>query len=263
MSALRQRLCVCLACAIAPTVWGQETSPASATTATNPLTWSLGLRLKADDLGQVGTLTPRPIIGLRYGRWRVGPVDGATWHRFGQVRTDNTLTYDWLDTRLWRTSLSASVVNLQKDSPTELLEPGRKTLRGKATIDYLGWSHWSAGLMVTQDLLNRGAGTAISPSITYRQALTDDSTLLLSQSVTWASADMWGTTHQLAPDSAVHQGRGWGSTDSTITLRQRWKPQWSWYAQMNRSQVIGPVYPVTDAGRTTWSAQAGVIYFSR
>ncbi|MBM3387226.1 MAG: hypothetical protein FJY36_06125 [Betaproteobacteria bacterium] len=216
------------------------------------------MRLKVDDLAQTGGLSSRPMIGLRYGRWRLGSVDGATWYRFGQMRTDNTLTYDWLDTRLWRTSLSASVVNLEKDSPTDLFESGRKTLRGKATIDYIGWPHWGAGLMVTQDLLDRGAGTTFSPSITYRQALTEDSTLLLSQSATWVRFDRT----PLAPGSSGHQGRGWASTDSAITLRQRWKPQWSWYAQLNRSQAIGSAHPVTDAGRTTWSAQAGVIHFS-
>ena len=226
------------------------------------LVWTLGLRLKMDDVARPGQLTPRPIIGLRYGRWRTGPVDGDTWHRFGQVRTDNTLTYDWLDSAHWQTSLSASIVNLQKDSPTEVLESGRKTLRGKATIDYIGWSHWTVGLVATQDMLDRGAGTAMSPTVTYRQALSEDSTLLMSQSFTWATAEMWRTTHLLSPGTTVHQGRGWGATDTVLTLRQRWKPQWSWYAQLNRNHTLGPVHPGSDAERTRWSAQAGVLYFS-
>lgn len=246
--------------------WGQEaSSPAPSTSVAGPdrLVWTLGLRLKMDDVAQPGRLTPRPILGLRYGRWRTGPVDGETWHRFGQVRTDNTLTYDWLDSAHWQTSLSASIVNLQKDSPTEVLEPGRKTLRGKASIDYIARSHWTVGLVVTQDLLGRGAGTALSPSVTYRQALNDNSTLLLSQSFTWATAEMWRTSHQLSPDSSVHQGQGWGATDTVATLRQRWKPQWSWYLQMSRNQTIGPVYPGSHDERTRWSAQAGLLYFSR
>ena len=257
-------LLACLACLtwLAPQARAQEAAPAPQSTPPASLRWSLGLRLKMEDMAHPGDLTPRPMIGLRYGRWRTGPVDGAIWHRFGQIRTDNTLTYDWLDSARWRTSLSASIVNLQKDSPTEVLESGRKTLRGRATIDYMGWSHWSVGLVLTQDLLGRGAGTALSPNITYRQALTEDSTLLLSQSLTWATAEMWRTAQQLSPQSVVHQGQGWGSADSSVTLRQRWKPQWSWYAQMNHSRAIGPVYPVTETERSRWSAQAGVIYFS-
>lgn len=250
-----------LAALLAPAAQGQSTEPTG--TASAPvLRWSLGLRLKMDDMAHPGDLTPRPMIGLRYGRWRTGAVDGSSWHRFGQIRTDNTLTYDWLDSARWRTSLSASIVNLQKDSPTEALEPGRKTLRGRATIDYLGGAHWSVGLVLTQDLLGRGAGTALSPTLTYRQALSEDSTWLLSQSITWANADLWRTAHQLSPQGVVHQGQGWGSTDTVLTLRQRWKPQWSWYAQMNRSQVLGPIYPGSEGDRTRWSAQAGVIYFS-
>ena len=245
------------------TTLAQETPAEKTATPETELIWSAGLRLKMDDIRKPGHLTPRPIIGLRYGRWRTGPVDGETWHRFGQVRTDNTLTYDWLDTARLRTSLSASIVNLQKDATLDALEPGRKTVRGKATIDYLGWSHWSVGLVVTQDLLNRGAGTALSPNATYRQALSDDSTLLLSQSFTWATSDLWATDHQFNAEGTVHQGSGWGSADTSLTLRQRWKAHVSWYAQINRSHVLGTVYPTAEPHRTLWSAQAGVIYFGR
>lgn len=217
-----------------------------------------------EDLRQPGQLALRPIIGLRWGRWRAGPVDGDTWHRFGQVRNDNALTYDWLDTARVRTSLSASIVNLQKDATLDALEPGFKTLRGKATIDYLLAPQWSLGLVMTQDLLDRGAGTALSPGLTYRQALSDDSTLLLSQSLTWASAQANLTNHRLSPDSAVRQGGGWSSLDTSLTLRQRHRPQVSWYAQLNRSQVTGALYPTTSAPeRSSWNAQVGVIYFSR
>lgn len=226
----------------------------------NRLVWSLGLRLKMDDLGG-GTPSLRPMIGLRYGRWRTGAVDGSSWHRFGQIKTDNTLTYDWLDSARWRTSLSASIVNLQKDSPTDLFESGRKTLRGKAIIDYLGWSHWSVGLTLTHDLLGRGAGTALSPSVTYRQALSDDSTILLSQSITWANNELWRSSHQLSPLARVHEGAGWGSTDTSLTLRQRWKPHWSWFAQINRGQALSPFYPGAQQERTVWSGQVGVIHF--
>lgn len=239
----------------------EEKPPAESST---PLVWSLGLKLRSDDLRQPGHLGLRPIIGLRWGRWRTGPVDGDSWYRFGQVRTDNTLTYDWLDTARFRTSLSASIVNLQKDTTLDALEPGFKTVRGKATLDYLGWSHWSLGLVLTQDLLDRGVGTTLAPSLTYRQALDERSTLLLSQSVTWASAQANATNHRLSPDSPVHQGAGWSSLDSSLVLRQRWRPHTSWYAQLHRSQQIGTRYPTaTEPQRTVWSAQLGVVYFSR
>jgi len=261
-----QRLILCLSAALAAAgVYGQDT-PTTDTPPDNPpehrLVWSLGVRLKVDDLAHSASPSLRPMIGLRYGRWRAGPVDGQTWHRFGQIKTDNALTYDWLDSARFRTSLSASIVNLQKDSPTDAIESGRKTVRGKATLEYLGWSHWSVGLVLTQDLLGRGAGTALSPSVIYRQALTEDSTILLSQSFTWASAEMWQNSHELNPLSRVHAGAGWGSADTSLTLRQRWKPHWSWFAQLSRSQALGPFQAGAQQDRTLWNGQLGVIYFS-
>ncbi|MFM8864173.1 MAG: MipA/OmpV family protein [Limnohabitans sp.] len=272
-------LALCCA-ALAANAWAQDGEPASSADAaptadaspsaapaaqSDPptrLIWSAGVKLRMADTREPGQLALRPMIGLRWGRWRAGPVDGGTWYRFGQVRTDNNLTYDWLDTARFRTSLSASIVNLQKDSSFDAIEPGFKTLRGKATLDYLGWSHWSLGLVLTQDLLNRGVGTTLSPSITYRQALSDDSTLLLSQSVTWASSLANATSHRLSPDSAVRLGGGWSSLDTSLTLRQRYTRHISWYAQLNRSQVTGALYPsATAPERSHWNAQAGVIYF--
>lgn len=252
-----------LGLALTSSAWAEE--PPSAVHGDmrpSELVWSLGFRLKMDDARHPGQLGLRPMIGLRYGRWHTGVVDGNSWHRFGQIKTDNTLTYDWLDSKNWRTSLSASIVNLQKDSSFDAIEPGFKTLRGKATLDYLGWSHWSLSLVLTQDLLNRGVDTTLSPSITYRQALSDDSTLLLSQSVTWASSLANATSHRLSPDSAVRLGGGWSSLDTSLTLRQRYTRHISWYAQLNRSEVTGALYPsATAPERSHWNAQAGVIYF--
>lgn len=271
---LPHALCLCCA-ALAATAWAQDTAetppsteaPAAETPAAQTpttLVWSAGFKLKMDDTRQPGHLTLRPIIGLRWGRWRAGPADGETWHRFGQVRPDNSLTYDWLDTARIRTSLSASIVNLEKDATLDALEPGFKTLRGKASIDYLASANWSVGLVLTQDMLGRGAGTTLSPGITYRKALSYDSTLLLSQSLTWANAQANATSHRLSPDGAVRQGAGWVSLDSSLTLRQRYARHISWYAQLSRSQLIGTLYPTATAPeRSTWSAQAGVIYFGR
>ena len=214
-----------------------------------------------DNLQQAGQVGLRPMIGLRYGRWRTGVVDGQSWHRFGQIKTDNTLTYDALDSPHWRTALSASIVNLQRDSTLDAIQSGRKTLRGKASIDYLGWSHWSAGLTLTQDLLGRGAGTAITPSLTYRQALTEDSTILLSQGMTWSRSDLWRYTHSDADPSLPSP---WGrSLDTSLTLRQRWQAHWSWYAQLSRSHNLQSADPFTPSGQTTWAGQFGVIYFQR
>lgn len=241
-----------------------EKTPASADPQyPSELVWSLGVRLKMDDLNQPGQPGLRPMIGLRYGRWRTGAVDGESWHRFGQLKTDNTLTYDWLEAANFRTSLSASIVNMQRNSTFDAVQSGRKTLRGKATIDYLGWSHWSAGLIVTQDLFNRGAGTSLSPSVTYRQALSEDSTILLGQSFTWSRSELWRYGPQTGDTANPDQRSGWAnSMDTSLTLRQRWKAHWSWFFQINRNQLLRAGDPLALPG-PSWSAQAGVIYFGR
>ena len=250
---------------LASAVWAEEPPPTvHGETRPTELVWSLGFRLKIDDMAQAGQVGLRPMIGLRYGRWRTGAVDGESWHRFGQIVTDNNLTYDLFDSAQWRTSLSASIVNLQRDSTFDAVQSGRKTVRGRATIDYLGWSHWSVGLILTQDLMGRGAGTSLSPSVTYRQALSESSTILLSQSFTWAKSDTWRYTTLTDPSVNLDQPSRWGtSMDTSLTLRQRWKAHWSWFAQLSRNQLLQAGDPLAREGQLRWAGQAGLIYFQR
>ena len=253
-------LCLCLAV----TARAEEPPDLAKRVFPTDLVWSLGTKLSMDRMSHPGQLDPGLMIGLRYGRWRTGAVDGESWHRFGQVKTDNTLTYDLNDASHFRTSLSASIVNMHHESRFDLLESGRKTLRGRASIDYLGWSHWSVGLALTQDMLGRGAGTSLSPSVTYRQAVNEDSTILLTQSFTFAKSDIWRYRQSTDPlTTDLNQPSNWtGTMDTSLTLRQRWKPQWSWFFQISRSQIMRAGDPTVQTGQN-WSSQAGVIYFDR
>jgi hypothetical protein len=224
--------------------------------------YSLGLRWQASDLRHPG-LSLRPMLGLQYGRWRLGPVDGENWHRFGQVQQDNSLTYDWLRLSNLRTSLSASVVNLDRDSSLDAIRSGRKTVRGKASIDYFLPNRWSIGVVMTQDLMERGGGTTISPNWTYRQPLSDNSTLLLSQSITWGSRAHWQMVHQLRQDTPSHIGQGLGSWDTQLTYRHRFQPHWVFFSQIGMNRAMGPTYAASSVPVTLYNAQLGVLYFSR
>lgn len=244
-------------------VLAQDTAlPVPVAPAVSSWDYSLGLRWQASDLRHPG-LSLRPMVGLRYGRWRLGPVDGENWHRFGQVQQDNSLTYDWLRLSNLRTSLSASVLNLERDSTFDALRSGRKTVRGKASVDYFLPNRWSVGVVVTQDLLARGGGTTVSPNWTYREPLSDSSTLLLSQSVTWGSRAYWQSGHQLTPDTPSHEGAGFGSWDTQLTYRHRFRPHWVFFSQAGFSRPIGPTYAASSAPVTVYNAQLGVLYFSR
>lgn len=227
-----------------------------------PLVWSLGESISLQNLRHPNQLGSNVMIGLRYGRWRSGVVDGESWHRFGQIKSDNSLTYDAVNAGDWRTALSAGIVNLQRDSRFDAFQPGRKTVRGKASIDYLGWPFWSVGLVVKQDLLGRGAGTSLSPAITYRKPVSEDSTILLTHALTWSRSEQWRYAQQNNPDVDLSQPSRVGlSMDTSLTLRQRWKPHWSWFAQLNRSQLMRAGDPTTQSGQIVWSGQFGVVYF--
>ena len=232
-----------------------ETPPAS-------LNYSLGLRWHADDLKHPG-LRFGPMLGLQYGRWRLGPVDGDNWHRFGQVQQDNSLTYDWLRLQNVRTSLSASILNLERDSALDNIRSGKKTLQAKANIDYFLPNRWSIGLLTTHDMLDKGGGTALSPNWTYREPLSNDATLLFSQSITWGTASYWQTSQQRAPNLPAHQGQGFGHWDTSVTYRHRFQPHWVFFGQAGVGRALHPVYAADLAPAYIYSAQLGVIYFSR
>lgn len=155
--------CWALGCNLA---WSQEAIPveqADASASNIRFSYSLGAKLDIADLRQFEGFKLRPTVGLRYGRWRIGTVDSSSWTRFGQALQDNSLTYDWLKDAKWQTSLSASVINLEKDATFDVFRSGRKTLRARATLDYKFNRRWVLGLNMTQDLFNRGDGTTLSP----------------------------------------------------------------------------------------------------
>jgi hypothetical protein len=250
-----------LACAQeAPSAENTGAKSTEAVSTPSPWTYSLGAKLDIDDMRRINGLELTPSFGLRYGRWRVGAVDSQTWHQFGQALQDNSLTYDWLKDSQWQTGLSASVVNLDQDATFDAFKAGRKTLRIKASVDYSLNKRWILGLNMTQDLLKRGDGTTLSPTLTYRKPLDKDSALLLSAYTTWATATHWQTDAARTEGSALRQDAGLGVWGAQITYRHRWSPKWAFYSQLNTSRLISPSTPVTDP--QGFSGQLGVIYFS-
>jgi len=257
----------CTAACTALNTWAQETPPntspaAEAPTAT-PWTYSLGLRTDIPDLNHPGSMKVRASLGLRYGRWRIGQTDGTDWHRFGQVLQDSNLTYDVRQDAKWSVSLSGSIINLDNDSQFDALKAGRKTLRAKAGLDYRLPNRWSVGLVATQDLFMRGDGTTLSPTLTYRHPLTDHSTWMLSQSVTWGSASHWQTQQHLTPEGITHQGSGWGSIGTQLAYRHKLSKHWGFFSQLGAQRTLQPIFPSTASSATHWtySGQLGVMYF--
>lgn len=243
--------------------WSQE-APSAESTETNstpsPWAYSLGAKLDIGNLRRINGFELTPSFGLRYGRWRMGAVDSQTWPQFGRALQDNSLTYDWMKDSRWQTALSASVLNLDQDATFDAFRSGRKTLRVKASLEYSLNRRWILGLNMTQDLLKRGDGTTLSPTLTYRKPLDDKSALLLSAYTTWATAPHWQTEAARDEGSALRQGEGLGVWGAQITYRQRWSPKWAFYSQLSTSRLISPTRPVRDP--QGFGGQLGVIYFS-
>ncbi|MGV0960218.1 MAG: MipA/OmpV family protein [Limnohabitans sp.] len=256
-----------LTCCTALTAWAQETpaetTPALEAPAVTPWTYSLGLRTDIANLSHPGSMKLRPSLGLRYGRWRIGQTDGTDWHRFGQVLQDNNLTYDVRQDSKWSVSLSGSIINLDNNSQFDALKSGRKTLRAKAGLDYRLPNRWSVGLIATQDVFMRGDGTSLSPTLTYRQPLSEHSSLMLSQSVTWGSASHWQTQQQLGPEGYTHRGAGWGSVSTQLAYRYKLSRHWGLFSQLGAQRTLQPIFPspLSAAPEWTYSGQLGVVYF--
>lgn len=252
--------CWALGCNLA---WSQEAIPveqADTSTANTRFSYSLGAKLDIADLRQFEGFKLRPTVGLRYGRWRIGTVDSSSWTRFGQALQDNSLTYDWLKDAKWQTSLSASVINLDKDATFDAFRSGRKTLRARAILDYKFNRRWVLGLNMTQDLFNRGDGTTLSPTLTYLKPLDDDNALLLSAYTTWATASHWQSLAARQEGSALRTDAGLGSWGVQITHRQRWSPQWAFFTQLSTSRLLEPSQAVSSS--PSWGGQLSLIYFS-
>ena len=248
--------------------WAQEAAqntPVANAQAPMPETWtySVGLRTDIQNLNQAVGMKLHPSLGLRYGRWRIGQTDGSDWHRFGQVLQDNNLTYDLRQDSKWSVSLSGSIINLDNDSHFDAFKSGRKTLRAKAGLDYRLPKRWSIGLIATQDLFMRGDGTTLSPVLTYRHPLTDSSTVMLGQSMTWGSASHWQSQQHLAPDGIAHFGTGWGSLGTQLAYRQKLSRHWAFFGQLGAQRTLKPIFPSTlySAPEWTYSGQLGVVYF--
>lgn len=247
----------------APPETPPETPPPPANVA--PWTYSLGLRTDMDDLRHPGTLKLHLSLGLRYGRWRIGQTDGSNWHRFGQVLQDSNLTYDVKQDDKWSMAISGSIINLDHNSQFDALKAGRKTLRAKAGVSYRLPNRWSVGLVATQDVFMRGDGTTLSPTLAYRQPLSEVSTLLFSQSMTWGNSTHWQTQQAREPLVRTHQGSGFGEYAAQLTLRRRLSPHWAVFSQVAAQHTLSPVMalPLPHAPNWTYSAQVGLMYFDK
>jgi hypothetical protein len=246
-----------------------ETSP---TTTTAPIPsdapasrwlYTLGVKLQSTNAANTSpSLTLRPVLGLRYGRWRMGHPTGTEWLNFSGYRRESNLAYQWRDDDRLKVGLSLRVQNLQDNSTFDGFSSGQKTLRGRVSANYKIDRHWSLGSDLTHDLMGRGDGTTLSLGAAYSLPLSDHSALSLSAGLNWASADHWATQWRQAPPTAEPWHSGLGSMGVGMSYRFALTPQWAWFGSLSSSHPLGQVQSVSP-GSLSWQGQLGLLYFSR
>lgn len=225
--------------------------------------YTLGLKLKTQDLGDASTsLALRPVLGVRYGRWRLGHATGDEWLAFSGYRKESNLAYQLREDERLQVALSLRVQNLQDNSSFDGFSSGKNTLRARVGVNYQVNKRWSVGTDVTQDLMGRGDGTTLSVGASYGLPLSERSTLSLSAGVNWATADHWTNQLRLLPPPPEGWRPGLGSVGLGLSYRYALTPQWAWFGTVGSSRHLGQVDTVSPS-TLSWSGQIGVLYFSR
>ena len=225
--------------------------------------YTLGLKLKTRDLADARTeVALRPVLGFRYGRWRLGHATGDEWLAFSGYRKASNLAYQLRDDERLKVALSLRVQNLQDNSSFDGFSSGKNTLRARVGVNYPLNKRWSVGTDVTQDLMDRGDGTTLSVGASYGLPLSERSALSLSGGVEWATADHWATQLRLLPPPPGGWHSGLGSVGLGMSYRYAFTPQWAWFGSVGSSRHLGQVNAVSPSA-LSWSGQVGVLYFSR
>jgi hypothetical protein len=169
-----------LGMAATDTVPAEKTSGEASASDDHASRWSytLGAKVQSRDVADASTdLSMRPVLGLRYGRWRFGHPTGTEWLRFSGYRKESNLAYQWRDDERLKVGLSLRVQNLQDNRTFDGFSSGQNTARGRVSVNYRLDPRWSLGSDLTQDLMNRGDGTTLSVGASYGLPLNDRSAI--------------------------------------------------------------------------------------
>ena len=230
-----------------------------------PTQWNytLGLRVRADDIHQgTQSVKLRPVIGIRYGRWRVGIGDGQEWLRFNSFRKEPSLSYQWVEKRDVTLGVSLRIHNLTTGEGFDVFEPGRKTLRSRILTNVRITDRWSGGNEWTQDLLNRGDSSTLGLGVSYAWPLSEHSELSLNAGLTWAPAEHWRTAAGANREGAAGLTTGIGSVGSGLSYKHSLSRRLAWYSTLGVNKDVGHVARLSGPNSSV-NAQVGLLYFDR
>lgn len=231
--------------------------------AATPWNYTLGMRVRADDINQASRSAQlRPVLGLRYGRWRVGIGDGQEWLRFNSFRKEPSLSYQWIEKNDISLGLSMRIHNLNTNEGFDVFEPGRKTLRSRVLANVRITDRWSAGVEWTQDLLNRGDSSTLGLGVSYAWPVSNHSELSLNSGLTWAPAEHWRSAAGIDRIGAGSLTTGTGSVGSGLSYKHSLSRRWAWYSTLGINKEVGNVAKLSGP-HSLVNGQIGLLYFDR
>ena len=240
-----------------------STESASLIEEADQLSYTLGTRLKSNDMGDwQNTARVRPVIGLRYGKWQLGIGDGRAWRNLGQFGSEPTLSYQVMDKPDLNIGLSMRVHNVSTGESFDVFEGGKNTLRTRVMMHRKINKRWRLNVDWTQDILNKGDSTTLNFGLSYAWPVFQQSELILHADSTWATAEHWRNS-----GSHVKQGpldlvsTGFQKVSAGLTFKQTISRHWAWYSSFATSQPIADLKKVQ--AREISSGQIGILYFQR
>ena len=240
-----------------------STESASLIEEADQLSYTLGTRLKSNDMGDwQNTARVRPVIGLRYGKWQLGIGDGRAWRNLGQFGSEPTLSYQVMDKPDLNIGLSMRVHNVSTGESFDVFEGGKNTLRTRVMMHRKINKRWRLNVDWTQDILNKGDSTTLNFGLSYAWPVFQQSELILHADSTWATAEHWRNS-----GSHVKQGpldlvsTGFQKVSAGLTFKQTISRHWAWYSSFATSQPIAELRKIQ--AREISSGQIGILYFQR
>lgn len=241
----------------------RDANPPSAEATAHRWFYTLGVKVQSRDLADATTdLSLRPVLGLRYGRWRFGHPTGTEWLRFSGYRKESNLAYQLREDERLKVGLSLRVQNLKDNSSFDGFSSGQNTVRGRVSVNYALAPRWTLGSDITQDLMGRGDGTTLSVGASYGLPLNERSAMNWSAGLNWATAAHWSTQWHLAPPPAEGWHAGLGALGMGLSYRYALTPQWAWFGTVGTSRPLGQVRAISPS-TLSWNGQLGLLYFSR
>jgi MipA family protein len=195
---------------------------------------------------------PRPLLSLRYGRWRLSTSRSTALMGFAADNTGAGASTDLFEGQRWRFGFSVRIDSGRRTSESPQLRglPDiEQTLRARLSANYRltpGWSYLSS---VSQDVLSRGGGLVLRQGLGYSLPFkwADMPTeWTMGANLSWANRRQLKTRYgitaeqsQLTGLAAFEPGSDWFEQSAGVGLTTSASPRWVLFANYGWTRLLG------------------------